>query len=115
MFINQLHLGDPMNVDECINFSEEKVIEEIDDDKIIESFDHVSDEENQDNTDEDTEEQIVINPGQALDTVISFLHQRSEDMSEIISKTKCLKEIIVNYKEKNLRQRNITDYFSQKM
>ena len=114
MFINQLHLGDPMNVDEYINFSEEKVIEEIDDDKIIESFDHVSDEENQDNT----EEQIVINPGQALDainTVISFLHQRSDDMSEIISKTKCLKEIIVNYKEKNLRQRNITDYFSQRM
>ena len=96
-----------MKVDEYINFSEEKVIEEIDDDKIIESFDHVNDEENQDNTEEDTEEQIVINPGQALDainTVISFLHQRSEDITEIISKTECLKEI-VNYKIKNLRQK----------
>ena len=77
-----------MNAHEYLNFSEENMIEEIDE-----------------NDDEDEiQESIVINPSQALEpinNVIEFLQQQSSNMIEEISNADKIKCKILNEKQKS--------------
>ena len=115
--INELHLSDPMQVNEFLFIPEEDVVYDLPDDdqlirEIAETFKEDIDEVNAEEMDDSTEVTIVSASSalKSLENVRLFLLQQ-EDTSEQIKLVNSLERFVNGRKSSQMKQTTINQYF----